>query len=110
VSASSATRAIWASFFFIELATRRVHLTGGTVHADSWCVAPQARQIVWILEEDGAVVGILLHEDGNVTAPFDTVSQPAGLGVIRTPFQALSANAYAERWVRTAGRNALTTA
>lgn len=109
MSASSATRAIWASFFFIELTTRHVHLTGGTVHADIWRVAQQARQIVWPLEEDGAVVGILLYEDGKVTAPFDTVYQPAGLGVIRIPFQALSANAYAERWVRSAGRKGVTT-
>jgi hypothetical protein len=38
--------------------------------------------------------------DSKFTAPFDTVFQSEGLRVIRTPFQAPNANAYAERWVR----------
>jgi putative transposase len=87
--------------FFIELGTRRVHLAGVTAHPDGRWVAQQARQIVWTLEEDGADVRILLHDnDSQFTAPFDTVFQAAGLHVIRTPFHAPNANAYAERWVR----------
>jgi len=35
------------------------------------------------------------------TEAFDTVFRSEGLKVIRTPYQAPNANAYAERWVRT---------
>jgi putative transposase len=87
--------------FFIELGTRRVYLAGVTAHPDGWWVAQQARQIVWTLEEGGADVRILLHDnDSKFTAPFDTVFQAEGLHVIHTPFQAPNANSVAERWVR----------
>jgi putative transposase len=57
--------------------------------------------MAWTLEEDGADARFLIHDnDSKFTAPFDTVFQSEGLRVIRTPFQAPNANAYAERWVR----------
>jgi putative transposase len=94
--------------FFIELGTRRVHLAGVTANPDGRWVAQQARQIVWTLEEDGADVWLLIHDnDSKFTAPFDTVFQSAGLRIIRTPYQAPNANAYAERWVRTAREECL---
>jgi putative transposase len=87
--------------FFIELGTRRVYLAGVTVHPDGWWVAQQARQMVWTLEEDGADIRFLIHDnDSKFTANFDTVFQSEGLHVIHTPFQAPNANSVAERWVR----------
>jgi putative transposase len=87
--------------FFIELGTRRVHLAGVTANPDGWWVAQQARQIVWTLEEDGADIRFLIHDnDSKFTANFDTVFLSEGFYVIHTPFQAPNANAVAERWVR----------
>ena len=87
--------------FFIGLGTRRVHLAGVTANPNGQWVAQQARQIVWALEDYEVNVRFLIHDnDGKFTAPFDTVFQSEGLHVIRTPFQAPNANAYAERWVR----------
>jgi putative transposase len=87
--------------FFIELGTRRVHLAGVTANPDGGWVAQQARQMLWILGEEGADKRFLIHDnDSKFTAPFDTVFQSAGLHVIPTPFQAPNANSSAERWVR----------
>ena len=38
--------------------------------------------------------------DGKYGAIFDAIFESEGTKAVRTPFQALRANAYAERWVR----------
>jgi transposase InsO family protein len=44
----------------------------------------------------------LIHDrDDKFTLAFDTVFRSEGIKIIRTPFRAPNANAYAERWVRT---------
>jgi putative transposase len=35
--------------FFIEIASRRVHVAGGTSHPDGEWVTQQARQVMWTL-------------------------------------------------------------
>jgi len=65
-------------------------------------VAQQARQMVWELEDRDPPMRFLIRDnDKKYTEPFDTVFRSEGLKVIRTPYQAPNANAYAERWVRT---------
>jgi transposase InsO family protein len=86
--------------FFIELATRRVHVAGVTEHPDSAWVTQQARN----LAVDGAIddTTVLVHDrDSKYTGPFDEVFRSEGVDVVRTPFRSPRANAYAERWVRT---------
>jgi len=86
--------------FFIELATRKVHLAGVTEHPDSGWVAQQARN----LAVDGALerTTVLIHDrDSKYSGPFDEVFQTEGVEVVRTPFRTPRANAFAERWVRT---------
>jgi len=86
--------------FFIELATRRVHIAGVTAHPDSAWVTQQARNLVI----DGATEDtvVLLHDrDAKYSGPFDEVFRTEAIEVVRTPFRSPRANAFAERWVRT---------
>lgn len=87
--------------FFMELGSRRVHLAGCTTHPTGAWVAQQARQLIWQREEDDQRMRFLLHDnDRKFTASFDTVFASEHIEVIRTPYRAPNANAYAERWVR----------
>ncbi len=88
--------------FFIELQTRRVYLAGCTTHPNAAWVTQQARQMVWQLEDRQPSIHFLIHDrDAKFVAAFDTVFQSTHAHIIRTPFRAPNANAYAERWVRT---------
>jgi len=88
--------------FFIEVDTRRVHFAGCTAHPKAAWVTQQVRQLVWELEgRDPPLRFFIRDNDRKYTASFDHVFRSAGMKVIRTPYQAPSANAYAERWVRT---------
>lgn len=94
--------------FFIELHTRRVYLAGCTSHPDAAWVTQQARQIVWHLEEREPVIHFLIHDrDTKFVGAFDAVFQSEEMHIIRTPFRAPNANAYAERWVRTVRQECL---
>jgi putative transposase len=87
---------------FIELGTRRVHLTGITSNPDGRWVAQQARQLVWAFEETDSSFRCLIRDnDKKYTYAFDTVFEPLQTHIIPTPIQAPNANAYMERWVRT---------
>ncbi len=88
--------------FFIELGTRRVYFAGVTSNPDSMWVTQQARQIVWRLKDNESSMRFLIRDnDSKFSESFDAVFESEGMHVIRTPFQAPNANAYAERWVRT---------
>ena len=87
--------------FFIELGTRRVHIAGITAHPSQTWVSQQARQIQWdFQEEECAFTHLIRDNDSKYGAAFDAVFASEGIEVVRTPFRAPRANAYAERWVR----------
>ncbi len=87
--------------FFIEVGTRRVHVMGTTPHPSQHWVTQQARQLMWKLDGEGRPFTHLIHDnDGNYSIGFDAAFESQGVEVIHTPFRALQANAYAERWVR----------
>ena len=89
-------------FSFIELGTRRVYFAGITDHPDGIWVTQHGRQLVWNLDGRESLFRFLIHDnDRKFTPAFDIVFESEGYRVIRTPFQAPNANAYAERWVRT---------
>jgi hypothetical protein len=88
--------------FFIEVASRRVHVAGSTAHPDDAWVTQQARQVAWTLAERGEPVRVLIRDhDRKFTPSFDTVFQGASIRIVRTPIQTPQANGIAERFVRT---------
>ena len=92
--------------FFIEIESRRVHLGGVSANPSGRWVAQQARNLSFC----GALAprGFLIHDrDAKFTATFDEILRTDGARVILTPFQAPRANAYAERFVRTAREECL---
>ncbi len=94
--------------FFLELGSRRVHVAGCTANPDGSWVAQQARQLAWSLPERAIPARFLIHDrDSKFTRAFDEVFRSEGVEIIRTPFRAPKANAFAERWVGTVRRDCL---
>lgn len=94
--------------FFIQIGTRRVHFAGCTPHPTGEWVSQQARNLSWDLldiqdKQNGEQPRrFLIHDrDAKFTHSFDTVFATQGTEIIRTPYRAPKANAFAERWVRT---------
>ncbi len=89
-------------FFFIELGTRRVPFAGCTAHPTAEWVTQQARQLTGTWAEEQRPIRFLIRDrDANFTASFERVLETEGRAIIRTPYRAPRANAFAERWVRT---------
>ena len=87
--------------FFIEIGSRRIHLAGCTGNPTSVWVTQQARQLCWSLDEQTPPIRFLIHDrDTKFPAAFDTVFEASGIEVIHTPYRTPTANAFAERWVR----------
>jgi putative transposase len=92
--------------FFIELGSRRLHITSSTRHPTGLFVTQQARN----LSMDGAfenVEFLIRDRDAKFTAAFDEVLLTEGARVIKTPVRSPKANAFAERFVRTARHEVL---
>src|SRR5664280_3383507 len=83
---------------FIELSSRRIHVSPSTAHPDSTWVTQQARNLALGLDARTSPVRFLIRDhDAKFCRPFDAVLRSEGMQVIRTPFQAPNANAHAER-------------
>jgi transposase InsO family protein len=94
--------------FFIELQTRRVHLAGCSANPDGLWTTQQARQLAWSLPERPTPIRFLIHDrDSKFSRTFDEVFKSERIEIIRTPFRAPNANAFAERWVGTIRRDCL---
>ena len=87
---------------FIELGSRRIHVSPATAHPDSAWVTQQARNLALGLDARTNPAQFLIRDrDAKFTGPFDTVLRSGGIRVIRTPIQAPNANAHAERVIET---------
>jgi hypothetical protein len=94
--------------FFLELGTRRVHLAGCSANPDGRWATQQARQLAWSLPQRRRPIRFLIHDrDSKFSRAFDDVFKSEGVEIIRTPFRAPNANAFAERWVGTVRRDCL---
>ncbi len=94
--------------FFIELSSRRVHFAGCTTNPDGRWTAQQARQLAWSFSDRATPARFLVHDrDCKFSLAFDEVFRSEGFEIIRTPFRAPKANAFAERWVGTVRRDCL---
>jgi hypothetical protein len=80
-----------------------VHLGGCTANPDAAWVTQQARNHAreWLAVE-GPVRFLVRDRDRKFPRAFDEVFRSEAVRVLRTPVAAPRANAYAERWVRTA--------
>ena len=88
--------------FFIEVGTRRAHVTGATTNPDGTFVTQQARNLGFDREDARAPVRFLVRDrDQKFSRSFDEVFKTEGAKVILTPVRSPKANAFAERWVRT---------
>ncbi|MDP9301829.1 MAG: integrase core domain-containing protein [Actinomycetota bacterium] len=88
--------------FFIEIGTRKVHVTGATTNPDGAFVTQQARNLAYDLDDATTQLRFLVRDrDQKFTRSFDEVFKTEGARVILTPVRSPKANAFAERWVRT---------
>jgi putative transposase len=90
-------------FFVIEVGTHHVHVLGVTAHPDGVWTVQQARNLLIDLEERADRFKFLIRDRaGQFTEAFDAVLSSAGIEAVKIPPRSPRANAYAERWVRTA--------
>jgi putative transposase len=88
--------------FFIEIGTRRVHVTGATRNPNGAFVTQQARNLCFELDEREVRAPFLIHDrDSKFSGSFDEVFRTEGAQVILTPIRSPKANAFAERCVKT---------
>ena len=96
-------------FFVIEVSTRHVLVLGVTAHPDGTWTVRQARNLLMDLGERAGRFRFLVRDRaGQFTGAFDVALSGAGIEVVKIPPRSPRANAYAERWVRTARPNSPT--
>ena len=87
---------------FIELGSRRMHLSASTVRPDAVWVTQQARNLTMDLDDRSTAIRFLIRDrDTKFVGPFDEVFRSEGAKVILTPIRAPNANAHAERVIAT---------
>jgi len=93
---------------FIEIGSRRVHFANCTRHPNGAWVTQQARQMMWQWTAPEPNLRFLIRDnDSKFTIAFDGVFRSVGVDVIPTPVRAPNANAFMERWIRSAREECL---
>jgi putative transposase len=87
--------------FFIDLASRSVHVAGITPHPENSWMTQIARNVTDI--DNGFLRGkrhLILDRDAKYSEAFRSILAREGIGVIRLPPRSPNLNAFAERFVR----------
>jgi len=87
--------------FVIDLASRRVQIVGSTPDPDERFMQQIVRTLT--VADEGFLVHhrvLICDRDTKWSAPVRARLREAGIRVVRTPYRAPNANAYAERFVR----------
>jgi putative transposase len=95
------------SVFVIDLGSRRVQIVGSTPHSDGLFMRQVSRTQI---ATDGLLSAhrvLICDRSGKWSEDVRRLRDDAGVHVVRTPFQAPNANAYAERFVRSIKRECL---
>lgn len=93
---------------FLSLATRRVEFFACSANPDTAWMLQQARNLLMELDDCEQQPRFLIHDrDKKFPPAFDAIFASEGISVIRTPFQAPTANAHLERWIGSARRQCL---
>jgi len=88
--------------FFIEVGSRRLHVTAATPHPNGTFTTQHARNLCFRLDERSEPVRFLIRDrDAKFSTSFDEVFRTEGIRVIRTPVRSPKANAFAERAMKT---------
>jgi len=94
--------------FVMHLHTRRVVLCEATFSPDGDWMGQMGRNLLMTCEDLDIQPRFVLHDrDCLFVHGFDRVLKTADIEVVKTPYQAPNANAYAERWVRSATEECL---
>jgi putative transposase len=87
--------------FVMHMRTRTVLLAEVTFSPHTRWMAQHVRNVLWECADRDIQPRFFIHDrDGCFSMEFDTALKHAGVEVLKTPFRAPNANAYAERWVR----------
>lgn len=85
---------------FIHLESRKIFISPATYEPREDWVCQQARNVKMWLEDAGIQQRFILHDrDTKFSEEFDEVFREENLEVVKTPFQAPDANAFAESWI-----------
>src|SRR5499427_9166093 len=88
--------------FFIEIASREVHLAGITASPTGEWVAQQARNLAWRLQDGALKARFLLRDrDSKFSVSFDQIFGSEGVEVVKLPFRSPRANSICQRFVGT---------
>ncbi|MFC1805524.1 integrase core domain-containing protein [Planctomycetota bacterium] len=95
-------------FFVMHLRTRTILLAEVTFSPHSGWLEQQVRNVLWECDERGIEPRFLLHDrDKCFSGGSDAVVTHAGVEPVKTPYHAPNANAFAERWIRSAREECL---
>ena len=84
--------------FVIHLASRRAEILGSTPHPDEAFMHQVVRTLT-MADADSCRV-LICDRDSKWSGSVREIVQQAGIRIVRTPYRAPNANAYAERFVR----------